>query len=111
MALLPGPQDPGVVEDALTDVSDGPHHFPHHSSTSSIETVSPPTPSPSVWILKHRDVLIIPWLSLSLSADNLPHLELCLDADGVGEAVHGGAPGQGVRVLQVNTLKTLVILI
>ena len=36
-----------------------------------------------------------------------PYLELCLDADGVGEAVHGIAPGQCARLLQVNTLQSL----
>ena len=106
MTLLPCPQYPGVVQDALADVGDGPHHFPHNSSMSSVETVPPPAPALGVWILK-----VYIRLSLSfLSADNLYYLKLCLDADGVGEAVHG-APGHGTRVLQVNALQSLGILL
>ena len=106
MTLLPCPQYPSVVQDTLTDVSDGPHHIPHNSSMSSVETVPPPAPALGVWILK-----VYIRLSLSfLSADNLYYLKLCLDADGVGEAVHG-APGHGTRVLQVNALQSLGILL
>ena len=58
MTLLPCPQDPGVIQDALTDVSDGPHHFPNNSSMSSVETVPPPAPTLVVWILKLKSLII-----------------------------------------------------